>query len=46
MRTYVHTLLGAQRDNAEAVAALIRAATEAVTNRVTNCPAEASGDSA
>ena len=45
MRTYVHTLPGAQRDNAEAVAALIRTATEAVTNRVTNRVADGAGDS-
>jgi hypothetical protein len=42
----VHTLPGAQRDNAEAVAALIRAATEAATNSVTNRVSEASGDTA
>jgi integrase len=46
MRTYVHTLPGAQRNNAEAVAALIRAATEAVTNSVTNSVSEAASDSA
>jgi integrase len=46
MRTYVHTLPGAQRDNAEAVAALIRSETEAVTKSVTNGTAEASGETA
>ena len=35
-----------RRDNAEAVAALIRNATKAVTNPVTNCPSEASAGTA
>src|SRR5262245_44135772 len=43
MRTYVHTLPGAQRDNAEAVAALVRGATEAITNSTTNGDSEGSG---
>ncbi len=41
LRTYVHTLPGAQRTNAEAVAALVRGS---ATNPATSRPAEAARD--